>query len=164
MARAGTTNEVREMFKRSLPAIVAVAALIAAPATASAKHSYKIGFQKDCPEYTCTGTLLDRSGTPIPGTTVSSTQTPQWQDGDLVGYSAVETFTRHGKGFTMNLLGVADYGVDPTVTDVVGVVARGSWLGRPLAGALVRGSAARVGGPTFRGVLRITPYVRTRPR
>ena len=62
--RTATTNEVRTMFMRGLPAIAATVALLAAPASASAKGKYKICFQKDCPELTCTGTLLERSGAP----------------------------------------------------------------------------------------------------
>ena len=62
-------------------------ALIAAPASASAKEKYKIGFEKDCPELTCTGTLLKRPGAD-PGQPVATTLTPLWFESGVLGYSA----------------------------------------------------------------------------
>jgi len=161
--RTATTNEVRTMFMRGLPAIAATVALIAAPATASAKESYRIGFEKDCPELTCTGTLLKRSGAPIPGSFVATTLTPLWFESDMLGYSAQETFSRGDSAFTMNLVGTVDYSAEPDATEVLGNVASGTWRGRPLSGALVRGSAERVAGTTFRGVLVITPREGSHP-
>jgi len=143
---------------RALPAIaVAVVALATMPAMASAKEKYKFDFQKDCPELTCTGTLLERSGTAIRASFVSTTATPLWFSADVLGYSAVETFTRGGSSFTMNLVGIFDYNADPDVTQVLGSVISGSWLGQPLTGALVQGSAERVFGTTVRGLLVISP-------
>ena len=140
----------------ALAAAVLVAA-VAAPATATAREKLKLDFQKDCPELTCTGTLLERSGTPIRASFLSTTATPLWFSGDVLGYSAVETITRGESTFTMNLVGTMDYNVDPTVTQVLGSVVSGSWLGRPLVGALVQGSAERVFGTTFQGLLVISP-------
>ena len=111
--RTATTNEVRTMFMRGLPAIAATVALVAAPATASARESYKIGFEKDCPELTCTGTLIKRSGAPIPGSVVATTLTPLWFETDMLGYSARETFSRGDSAFTMNLVGTVDYSAEP---------------------------------------------------
>ena len=143
---------------RALPAIaVAIVALAAMPAMASAKEKYKLDFQKDCPELTCTGTLLERSGTPIRTSFVNTTATPLWFSADVLGYSAVETITRGDSTFTMNLVGIFDYNAEPDVTQVLGSVVSGSWLGRPLTGALVQGSAERVFGTTLRGELVITP-------
>ena len=150
-------DEVRTRVRHGLPATAAVVALIAAPATASARESYKIGFEKDCPELTCTGTLIKRSGAPIPGSLVATTLTPLWFESDMFGYSARETFSRGESTVTMNLVGTVDYSAEPDVTEVLGNVATGTWRGRPLSGALVRGSAERVTGTTFRGVLVITP-------
>ena len=109
------------MFMRGLPAIAATVALIAAPATASAKESYRIGFEKDCPELTCTGTLLKRSGAPIPGSFVATTLTPLWFESDMLGYSALETFSRGDSAFTMNLVGTVDYSAEPDATDPSGL-------------------------------------------
>jgi hypothetical protein len=69
----------------------------------------------------------------------------------------VETIAEGDSRFTMSLIGIADYDAEPTVTTVVGSVVDGSWGGRPLTGAPVRGSAERVAGTTFRGLLVITP-------
>jgi hypothetical protein len=150
------------MFRRSVPAIAAIAAVAAfvvAPATAAAKEKYKFGFEKDCPELTCTGTLVDRSGAPIPGSSVATTLTPLWSESDVFGYSAKETISRgNASTFTMNLVGILAQSAEPEVTYVLGSVVSGSWHGRPLTGALVRGAAERVAGTTtFRGRLTITP-------
>ena len=159
-ARVGGSTEVRTMrirALRALAAVVVLVVLVAAPAAASAKEKLKIDFRKDCPELTCTGTLLERSGTPIRASFVSTTLTPLWFSADVLGYSAVETFTRGGSTFTMNLVGTMDYNAEPDVTQVLGSVVSGSWLGRPLIGALVQGSAERVFGTTFQGLLVISP-------
>lgn len=145
------------MLRHTLLALIAAAALIAAPATASAKEKYKLGFEKDCPELTCTGTLLKPSGAPIRDSLVATTLTPLWFESGVLGYSAQETISRGDSAFTMNLVGVVDYNAEPDVTDVLGSVVSGSWRGRPLAGALVRASAERVTETTFRGLLVITP-------
>lgn len=145
------------MLRRSLTVIAALLALIAMPATATGKNKYKIGFVKDCPELTCTGTLIERSGAPILGSSVSTTLTPLWFEGNVLGYSAQETFARDDSAFTMNLAGTVDYNAEPDVTYVYGSVISGSWHGRPLTGALVRGSAERVAGTTFQGLLVISP-------
>jgi len=155
--QSATTNEVRTMLRRAVPALAAVVALIAAPATAPAKEKYKFGFEKDCPESTCTGTLIDRSGAPIPGSLVATTLTPLWFESDVLGYSAQETFSHRGSEFTMKLVGILDYGAEPDVTEILGSVVSGSWRHRPLVGALVRGSAVRVADNTFRGRLVLTP-------
>jgi hypothetical protein len=145
------------MFGRTLLVLVAGIALVASPATASAKTKYKIGFEKDCPETTCTGTLLAPSGAPIRGSFLEGEITMLWFEGGVLGYSAQETITQGDSQVTINLVGTADYNAEPTVTNVLGSVVGGSWLGRPLTGALVRGSAERVIGTTrFRGLLTIT--------
>ena len=84
------SNDVRTVLRRGVIATAAVIALLAAPASANAKGKYKISFQKDCPEFTCTGTLLDRSGAEIPGSAVATTLTPLWFDGGVLGYAAEE--------------------------------------------------------------------------
>jgi len=145
------------MFRRTLLLCAAGITLLAAPATAGAKEKIKIGFEKDCPEFTCTGTLLQRSGAPLLGSSVETALTPLWFEGGVLGYSARETITRGDSSFTMSLLGVADYNAEPDVTTVIGSVVEGSWMHRPLTGALVRGSAERVAGTTFRGLVVITP-------
>ena len=50
-----------------------------------------------------------------------------------------------------------NYNAEPDSTQVLGSVIRGSWLGRPLTGALVEGSAERVSGSIIAGVLTIKP-------
>jgi hypothetical protein len=146
------------MRMRAVPAIAAaIIALAAMPAAASAKEKLKLDFQKDCPEFTCTGTLLERSGTPIRASFVSTTLTPLWFEAGVLGYTAVETLSQGGSEFTMNLVGTMDYNAEPDATEVLGSVVSGSWDGRPLSGALVQGSAERVFGSTLRGSLLITP-------
>jgi hypothetical protein len=142
---------------RALPALAAVVALVATPATASATKKLKLDFQKDCPELTCTGTLLERSGKPIRASFVSTTLTPLWFSADVLGYSAVETIAQGDSTFTMNLVGTMDYNAEPDITRVLGSVVSGTWRGRPLSGALVQGSARRLFGTTLRGALVIVP-------
>jgi len=145
------------MFRRILLLCAAGIVLLAAPATASAEAKLEISFEKDCPEYTCTGTLLDRAGAPLAGSLLETALTPLWFKGGMLGYSAQETIMQGDSRFTMSLRGIANYNVEPDATSVIGRVVEGSWLDRPLTGALVRGSAERVAGTTFRGVLVITP-------
>ena len=68
-----------------------------------------------------------------------------------IGESIAEAFHAQGSN-----VGILDYNAEPDVTDVLGSVVSGSWRGRPLMGAVVRGSAERVTDTAFRGLLVIT--------
>jgi hypothetical protein len=145
--------------RRGLAAALAGAALLAAvPATASAHHSIRLRFQKQCPDTTCTGFLITASNRPIPGTTVTATLAPLWFESGVIGFSATETISSPRSSFTMNHLGVADQKPDPVAIRVVGVVVSGSWNGVPLAGALVHIRASGAKSASYlRGTLRIDP-------
>jgi hypothetical protein len=148
----------RRVGSRSLLAVAATAALIAAaPATASSHARIKLKFEKTCPELTCEGSLLRGDGRPIPGTAVRANLTPLWLESGVLGYSSTETVSAPWSSFTMNLVGVLDQNAEPDVTYVIGSVVSGSWGGTPLAGGLVRSRAERTSGTTFRGTLRISP-------
>ncbi len=150
-------NDMRTVLTRGVIATAAAVAVLAAPVPASAKVKYKLSFQKDCPEFTCTGTLLDRSGAEIPGSAVATTLTPLWFEGGVLGYAAEETISRGDSAFTMGLVGTFNYNAEPDSTQVLGSVISGSWLGQPLTGALVEGTAERVSGSIIAGVLTIRP-------
>ena len=125
--------------RRGLAAVLASAALIgAAPAPASAHHSIRLPFQKQCMEAICTGTLTTATGRPIAGTTVSASLAPPlWVESEVIGFSATETITSRRGSFTMNHLGVNDLKANPDAIHVLGTVVSGSWNNVPLAGALV---------------------------
>ena len=143
---------------RGLPAILAGAALLgAAPAAASADDAIRLRFQKNCPDATCTGTLITKAGTPVRGSTVSASISPLWSVSGVIGFSATETISSRRGAFTMNHLGVNDIDADPPAIRVLGVVVSGSWEGVPLTGALVRIRAFGVPPSSVRGTLVIQP-------
>jgi len=147
---------------RRLSAAAAAAAaltLALAPAATASNGPVRLSFIKDCPVLTCTGSLLSPSGTPIPGSQVSSEIAPVWFSDaeDIVHYSSAETISAPQGSFTMQLLGIADYRADPTVTYVIGTVQEGSWRGRDLTGASITIVARRAFATSFRGVIRLRP-------
>jgi len=143
---------------RGLPAILAGAALLgAAPAAASADDAIRLRFQKNCPDATCTGTLIAKAGTPVRGSTVSASISPLWSVSGVIGFSATETISSRRGSFTMNHLGVNDVEADPAAIRVLGVVVSGSWDGVPLTGALVHIRAFGVPPSSVRGTLLIEP-------
>ena len=143
---------------RGLPAILAGAALLgAAPAAASADDAIRLRFQKNCPDATCTGTLITKAGTPVRGSTVSASISPLWSVSGVIGFSATETISSRRGSFTMNHLGVNDVEADPAAIRVLGVVVSGSWDGVPLTGALVHIRAFGVPPSSVRGTLLIEP-------
>jgi hypothetical protein len=145
--------------RRLSGAAAAVLTLALAPAATASHGPVQLSFMKDCPVLTCTGSLLSPSGNPIRGSHVSSVITPLWSTDaqDVVHYSSLETISAPRGTFTMRLLGIADYRVDPTVTYVIGTVQEGSWRGRDLTGASITVLARRAFATTFRGVIRLRP-------
>ena len=145
--------------RRLSGAAATVLALALAPAATASNGPVRLGFMKDCPVLTCTGSLLSPSGRPIPGSHVSSEIAPVWLSDaeDIVHYSSVEEISAPQGEFTMQLLGIADYTADPTVTHVIGTVQEGSWRGRDLTGAGITVVARRAFATTFRGVIRLRP-------
>jgi len=145
--------------RRLSGAAAAVLTLALAPAATASSGPVQLSFMKDCPVLTCTGSLLSPSGTPIPGSHVSSEIAPVWVSGteDTLHYSSVETISSREGAFTMRLLGIADYTADPTVTHVIGTVQEGSWRGRDLTDASITIVARRAFATTFRGVIRLRP-------
>ena len=140
-------------------AAAAVLALALAPSATAASGPLHVNFTKDCPVFTCTGSLLSPSGKPIPGSSVSSDIAPVWfsDAGDTLQYSSVETISSREGSLTMRLLGIADFTADPDTTYVIGTVESGSWRGRDLTGASITVQARRAFATTFRGVIRVRP-------
>ena len=144
--------------RRHLAAALAGLALAAvAPATASAHRSIVLRYEKECLGTACTGTLVTRSGRPIPGTSVTASLSPLWFESGIVGFTATETIASTASSFTMNHVGVADQKRDPDAIYVLGAVTTGSWNGIPLAGALVRIRAAGVPPSSVVATVRIDP-------
>jgi hypothetical protein len=145
--------------RRLSGAAATVLALALAPAATASNGPVQLSFMKDCPVLTCTGSLLSPSGEPIPGSHVSSEIAPVWFSDaeDIVHYTSVETISARRGEFTMQLLGIADYTTDPTVTHVIGTVQAGSWRGRDLTNASITIVASRAFATTFRGVIRLRP-------
>ena len=145
--------------RRLTAAATTVVALALVPATASAREPVKLRFEKDCPVWTCTGSLVSPGGKPIRGSSVTTESTPLWfsLDETTLHYSAVETVASRDGRFTMRLLGVFDFAAEPDVTHVIGTVESGTWRGRDLTGAGVTARATRAFATTLRGVIRVSP-------
>lgn len=138
---------------RSIAAVAAAAALAAAPAAAAAGPVF--AFEKDCPEWTCTGTLLTPTGAPLKASALETEIVPLGFDDGVFSYSAVETVWIGAASFTMSLVGTLDFTAEPHRTVVTGTITSGIW-----SGAQVSAWAERVGGTTFRGELAIDPSSR----
>jgi hypothetical protein len=152
--RTPRTRNARRLFG----AAAAVLAFALIPNAAAAHGRVSLNFQKDCPELTCTGTLVSPAGKPIRGSSVSSELQPIWFSGaDWLHYSSVETISSRDGTFTMRQLGIVNYGIDPNVTYLIGTVESGSWRGRELSGASITSEATRAFATTFRGVIHLRP-------
>ena len=138
-----------------LATLAAVAAALAAvPAAGAAGPTF--AFEKDCPTFTCTGTLLTPAGAPLKASAIDTTITPLGFQGFVLSYSAVETVRIGAASFTMQLLGTLDLAAEPDFTVVTGTITSGLW-----SGAQVSAWAERVGiTTTFRGALSIDPSTR----
>jgi hypothetical protein len=145
--------------RRLTGAAAAVFALALAPSAPAASRPLHLGFTKDCPLLTCTGSLLSPSGKPVPGSSVTSEIAPVWLSDaeDTLHYSSVETISSREGSLTMRLLGIADFTADPDVTYVIGTVEAGTWRGRDLTGASITVLARRAFVTTFRGVIHVRP-------
>jgi len=130
-----------------------LAAVLASAATGTSnQRAVVIPFEKDCPEWTCTET----PGSPVE---VETTLAQVDFEAGLFHYTAYETLSSAKGSITMSLVGVLDLNSEPNVTVLKGYVIRGTWNGRNLAGATVRGKAHRVtpGIGIFEGWVKITP-------
>lgn len=143
--------------RHSAAALTALTLAGVAPATASADDALVLRYEKECIGTSCTGTLVTRSGRPIPGTSVTASLSPLWVESGIVGFTATETISSRTSSFTMNHVGVDDLKRDPDAIFVLGAVTTGSWNGIPLAGALVRISAAGIPPSSVVATVRIDP-------
>jgi hypothetical protein len=138
---------------RLIAAAAAVTALAAAPAAAAAGPVF--GFEKNCPELTCTGTLLTPTGAPLKASALQTEIVPLGFENGVFSYSAVETVWIGAASFTTSLVGTLDFAAEPDRTVVTGTITSGIW-----SGAQVSAWAERVAGTTFRGELAIDPSSR----
>ena len=127
-----------------------LAGLVLAGTALGAGKPIVIGFEKDCPELTCTETARSRVD-------VTTEITPISFEAGIFRYTAVETLSSRRGSVTLNLTGFLDTNAEPDFTVLYGSVTQGSWNGRRLDGAQVFAAARRVSGTTFAGFVVIVP-------